>query len=167
MRASIADRLLQEYLLAEDTQLLTGNGSGSNLTGLINSANSFAYAGSKTKPVEMLIDAAAYVETNNLQVTGILLHPIDWSSILLTQSSGSTAGIYSLPGLGVVSLQNGILHINDIPVYKSTAISQGEALLGDWQNGAQLFLREDPIVEFFEQDGTNACLLYTSDAADE
>lgn len=156
LRASIADRLLQEYLLAEDSQILTGNGSGSNLSGLLVGSNSFTYAGSKTVAVEKLIDAAAAVENNNLQVTGILMNPTDYVTILLTQSSGSTAGIYSLPGLGVVSLQNGILHINDIPVYKSTAIQAGEALLGDWQNGAQLFLREDPIVEFFDQDGTNA-----------
>ena len=34
-------------------------------------------------------------------------------------------------------------------------MSDSSYLVGDWSKGAQLFVRENPIVRFFEEDGTN------------
>jgi hypothetical protein len=42
-----------------------------------------------------------------------------------------------------------------VPVFKSTAINQGFALVGDWTEGAQLITRKPPVVEFFYETGTN------------
>lgn len=155
LRASLAARLLEEYLKAEDAQILTGNATGSNLSGLLHGTNSFTYAGTGANAAEILIDSIASIEENDHQATAILMRPNAWAAIAKISSTGNTAGIYSLPGLGSITMQNGVLHINDCPVYKTTAMLAGEALTGDFVNGAMLFLREDPIVEFFDQDGTN------------
>lgn len=52
-------------------------------------------------------------------------------------------------------MQNGQLYFNGVPVYKSTAMNIQSYLVGDFAMGAQLMEREEPRVEFFEQDNTN------------
>jgi hypothetical protein len=47
------------------------------------------------------------------------------------------------------------MFISGVPVFKSTAMSDSKYLVGDWSKGAQLYVRENPIVRFFEEDGTN------------
>jgi len=155
LKSSLAARLLQKYLDAEDTQILSGTGANGQLLGLYASANSIAYVPGRTKSVEMLVDAMSVVEELNHNVDGVLLRPRGYNDILLSQSSGSTSGIYSLPGLGMVSMQNNQLNIAGAPVWKSTAQVDNTFLTGDFDKGAMLLFREDPIVEFFEQDGDN------------
>jgi hypothetical protein len=66
-----------------------------------------------------------------------------------------TTNDYTLPGLGSVNSVNGQLFVAGIPVFRSTAMSDSNYIVGDWAKGAQLFIRENPIVRFFEEDGTN------------
>ena len=155
LKSSLASRLLQKYLDAEDTQVLSGTGANGQLLGLYAAANSIAYVPGRTKSVEMIVDGMSVIEELNHNATGILLRPRGYNDILLSQSSGSTAGIYSLPGLGYVSMQNNQLNIAGAPVWKSTAQVDNTWLTGDFDKGAMLLFREDPIVEFFEQDGDN------------
>jgi HK97 family phage major capsid protein len=42
-----------------------------------------------------------------------------------------------------------------VPVYESTAMTAGKFIVGDFSLGALLLMREPPVVEFFEQDGTS------------
>lgn len=156
LKSSLAFRLLQKYLDAEDAQILNGTGANGQLLGLFNSANSITYVPGKTKSVEMLVDSITQLEVLNHTATGILLDPNGYNNALLSQSSGSTAGIYSLPG-GLVSYGgSGMgLEIAGVKTFKSTAQAANVFLTGDWEMGAQLLFREDPIVEFFEQDGDN------------
>jgi HK97 family phage major capsid protein len=161
LKASIAARLLQKYLDAEDNQILNGTGANGQLLGLYNAANSLVYgpggagSGYRTKSVEMVVDSMSLLEELNHNVTAVLVRPQGWHDLLLSQSSGSTSGIYSLPGYGMVNLSNGQLSIAGANIFKSTAQNPNTFLTGDWDMGAQLLLREDPIVEFFEQDGDN------------
>ena len=150
MRSYLQSRLLESYLDAEDNQLLNGNGTSPNLGGLITNAE--AYTGFRTIQVEKLIDSVAQIETNNHSANGILLSPEQYYALLLTRS---TTNEYTLPGLGVVNSINGQMYISGIPVFKSTAMADDKYLVGDWAKGAQLFVRENPIVRFFEEDGTN------------
>lgn len=155
LKASIASRLLQKYLDAEDTQILSGTGNGGQLSGLYASGNSIAYVPGRTKSIEMVVDSQSIIEELNHNVTGMLFRPRGYNDLMLSQSAGSTTGIYSLPGVGTVAMVNGQLTVNGAPAYKTTAMVDNSFLLGDFQNAAMLLLREDPIVEFFEQDGDN------------
>jgi HK97 family phage major capsid protein len=150
MRSYLQSRLLESYLDAEDAQLLNGNGSSPNLGGLITNAE--AYTGFRTIQVEKLIDSVAQIDSNNHSANGILLSPEQYYALLLTRS---TTNEYTLPGLGVVNSINGQMFISGIPVFKSTAMADDKYLVGDWAKGAQLYVRENPIVRFFEEDGTN------------
>lgn len=156
LKSNLAFRLLQKYLDAEDNGILNGTGANGQLQGIYKAGNSIAYAGGKTKSVEMIVDAISQLEVLNHTATGVLLDPIGYNNVLLSQSAGNTSGIYSLPG-GLVSYGGNAtgLEVAGTTSFKSTAQSANKFLVGDWQMGAQLLFREDPIVEFFEQDGDN------------
>jgi HK97 family phage major capsid protein len=150
MRSYLQSRLLEQYLDAEDNQLLNGSGVSPNLGGLITNAE--AYSGFRTIQVEKLIDSIAQIDGNNHSANGILLSPEQYYALLLTKG---TTNDYTLPGLGTVTSVNGQMFISGVPVFKSTAMSDSNYLVGDWSKGAQLYVRENPIVRFFEEDGTN------------
>ena len=150
MRSYLQSRLLEQYLDAEDNQLLNGSGISPNLGGLITNAE--AYSGFRTIQVEKLVDSIAQIDGNNHSANGILLSPEQYYALLLTKG---TTNDYTLPGLGTVTSVNGQMFISGVPVFKSTAMSDSKYLVGDWSKGAQLYVRENPIVRFFEEDGTN------------
>jgi HK97 family phage major capsid protein len=150
MRSYLQSRLLEQYLDAEDNQLLNGSGVSPNLGGLITNAE--AYAGFRTIQVEKLLDSVAQIEGNNHSANGILLSPEQFYALMLTKG---TTNDYTLPGGVAVNLVNGQMFISGVPIFKSTAMSDAKYLVGDWSKGAQLFVRENPIVRFFEEDGTN------------
>ena len=150
MRSYLQSRLLESYLDAEDAQLLNGNGTSPNLGGIITNAE--AYAGFRTIQVEKILDSVAQVESNNHSVNGILVSPEQFYALLMTKS---TTNEYTLPKPDAVNYVNGQIFIAGIPVYKTTAMADDKYVVGDWAKGAQLFVRENPIVRFFEEDGTN------------
>jgi len=149
MTSFLQSRLLEKYLVAEDAQLLSGNGTAPNLQGLTGVAA--AFSGAATVDVEQLVQAIAQVEASNYSATGILINPTDWANIINTKNTNSA---YSLPGSTVVTT-DGQLSIAGIPVFKSTAIAADKFLVGDWAMGAQIMQRDGISVQFSEFDGNN------------
>lgn len=149
MTSFLQQRLLEKYLVAEDAQLLSGNGTAPNLTGLTTVAS--AFSGAATVDVEQLVQAIAQVESSNYTATGIMINPTDWANIVNTKPTNAA---YSLPGSTVVTT-NGQLSIAGIPVYTSTAIAADKFLVGDWSMGAQIMQRDGISVRFSEFDGNN------------
>ncbi len=149
-RSYLQMRLLEMYLKAEDNQVLLGNGTSPQLTGLLTVA---VAATNTTGPnIERLVRAIAQLEASDYTATGIILHPSAYFEIALNKAVGS--GEYDLP-TALVIIQNGQMYIAGVPVYKTTAIATTKYLVGDWMMGAQLFIREQPVIEFFDQDANN------------
>tara|TARA_R110000868_G_scaffold410894_1_gene700743 strand:+ start:1536 stop:2678 length:1143 start_codon:yes stop_codon:yes gene_type:complete len=149
MTSFLQARLLEKYLVAEDFQLLSGDGTSPNLQGILGVAS--AYGGSSVVYVAQIIESCAQVAAANYNVTGILINPTDWAQIMLTQNTNSP---YSLPGATVVS-PDGTLSIAGIPVYQSTAIVAGTFLVGDWAMGAQIMQNQGINIQFSEFDADN------------
>jgi HK97 family phage major capsid protein len=148
-RSYLQMRLMEMYLKVEDTQILTGNGTSPQLEGLLTVA---VAANVTTGPnIERLVRAISQLESSDYTATGIVLHPAAYYSIALNKATGS--GEYDLPG--IVVIQNGQLYVAGVPVYKTTAIDADTYLVGDFELGCQLFIREQPVVEFFDQDANN------------
>jgi HK97 family phage major capsid protein len=149
LRSYLQMRLMEMYLNAEDNQILNGNGTSPQLEGLLTVA---VPATVTTGPnIERLVMAISQLESSDYTATGIVMHPSAYYAIALNKASGS--GEYDLPG--IVVLQNGQLYVAGVPVYMTTAMSPLQYLVGDWAQGAQYFIREQPTVEFFEQDQDN------------
>lgn len=147
MTTYLQSRLLELLLRSEDTQLISGNGTSPNLSGITDSGNYTAASTSETTGALMLIDAISQLEGYDREANGILLHPTDyWNLAKLTNLNQSSA---------VVTSENGVLRIGGVPVYRSTACTVDKYIVGDWVMGANLLTREAPRVEFFYEDGTN------------
>jgi len=149
MTSFLQSRLLEKYLVAEDAQLLSGNGTAPNLQGITGVAT--AATGAATVDVEQLVQAISQLETSDYSATGILVNPTDWAAIMNTKNTNSA---YSLPASTVVTT-DGSVSIAGIPLYKSTAIAVDKFLVGDWSMGAQIMQNQGISVQFSEMDGDN------------
>lgn len=145
-------RLLERLLQVEDDQLINGNGTSPNISGIADTGNFTAATAAQTLPkVEQLVYAINQLEELNRNPDAILLRPSDFWSIVLTAASGS--GEYDLPS--VVTYAGGQLRIAGIPVYRTTAMTADQFIVGDFGMGAMLLQRSAPRIEFFREDGTN------------
>jgi HK97 family phage major capsid protein len=149
MTSFLQARLLEKYLLAEDAQLLNGNGTAPNLQGITGVAS--AFGGAATVDVEQLVQAIAQVSNANYSANGILINPTDWAAIMNTKNTNAA---YSLPASTVVTT-DGTVSIAGIPVFKSTAIAADKFLVGDWSMGAQIMQNQGISVQFSEMDSDN------------
>lgn len=152
MTAFLQMRLMEKLLVAEDNQLLNGNGTAPNISGITDTGNFTAANSSDTVDIEQLVMAISQLEDEEERyANGILLRPSDYYRIALNKATGS--GEYDLPG--IVTLQNGILNIAGVPTYASTAANADQFIVGDFRMGALLLTREPAVIEFFYEDGTN------------
>lgn len=149
LRSFLQMRLMEMYLRVEDAQVLSGNGTGSNLEGILTVAT--ALNDTTGADIELMIKAISQLESADYTATGFVIHPAAFYAIAINKAAGS--GEYDLPGIVVIS--NGQLFVAGVPVYKTTAMPRSTGLVGDWALGAQLFIREQPVVEFFDQDANN------------
>jgi HK97 family phage major capsid protein len=142
-------RLLEMYLKAEDNQILNGNGTSPQLEGLLSVATPANVTTGAN--IERLVKAISQSASSDYTPNGGIMHPAAYYDIALNKATGS--GEYDLPG--IVVLQNGQLFVAGVPIYQTTAIQVDTYLIGDWTLGAQYFIREQPTVEWFEEDRDN------------
>jgi len=152
LRSYLQMRLMEMYLKVEDAQILNGNGTSPQLDGLL--TNAVVNPNNTGANIERLVRAIAHLESTDYTATGIVLHPAAYYEIALNKATGS--GEYDLPG--IVVIQNGQLYVAGVPVYKTTAIDASTYLVGDFEMGCQLFIREQPEIRFFEEDANNVTL---------
>jgi len=149
----LAARAPEKLLTVEDTQLLSGNGTAPNLTGIITSATDFA-AGAFANKVEaanefdVLTVAINQLALVNYTPDYIMLNPTDFHKIVLLKA---TTNEY-LQEQVYMGLQPQFL---GIPVVINTAVPAGDYLVGNFAVGTQLWIRQNLSLEFFREDGTN------------
>lgn len=142
--ASIIDNRLR-YGLAykEEQQLLTGDGTGQNLLGIIPQATAFSApfdpAGTETV-IDSLRLALLQSELAEFASTGIVLNPTDWARIELLKDTTGRYIIGNPQGTMAPTLWNR-------PVVATQAISVDKFLCGAFQQGAQVFDRWQARVE--------------------
>lgn len=149
----ISTRAPEKLLEVEDTQILSGTGSGAQLSGIIGDAADFA-AGSLAGTVEsanefdVIVASLNQLALSNYNADTILLNPSDFHKILLlkdTQNNYLKDQVYN--GLQPVFM--------GVKVVLNTAIAAGTFLIGNFSVGTQLWVRDGLNVEFFREDGTN------------
>jgi HK97 family phage major capsid protein len=149
----LAARAPEKLLTVEDTQLLSGNGTSPNLTGIITASTDFAggsFVGQITAPnqFDVLTVAINQLALVNYTPDYIMLNPTDFHKILLLKA---TTNEY-LQEQAYMGLQPQFL---GIPVVLNTAIPAGDYLVGNFAVGTQMWIRQNLSLEFFREDGTN------------
>ena len=141
----INGRLLVGLGLELEDQVLTGNGSGENFTGLLNVSGINIQGKGSDNTLDALFKARTQVRVNGKgRPSAYVLHPNDWESVRLARENADTG---TLGGylMGAPSI-SGPVTVWGIPVVESEAITENTGLVGDWSQGASLFDREQAAV---------------------
>jgi HK97 family phage major capsid protein len=152
LRSIIDNELLYGLRLTEDNQILSGAGTGEDLTGILNTTGIQTYswsAGATTPVADTKADAIRRAATLSYlayyEPTGIIVNPNDWEDIELTKNSQGTYLLAMSVAGGAES------QIWRIPVIDTPAIASGTALIGAFGTGAQLYDREAATIRISEQ----------------
>ena len=150
----LSARAPEKLLEVEDAQILSGNGSAPNLSGITTDAAAFNLAGEFADAVDsanqfdVLIASLNQLAIANYSADTIMLHPTDFHKILLLKDS--TAEYIKKDVYQGLQPQ-----FNGVRVVLNTAITSGTFLVGNFAQGTQLWVRDNVNVEFFREDGTN------------
>lgn len=145
-------RLPEKLMRVEDQQILYGTGLNNQLKGIDHADNQTAETSTATVLAERIIDAISQLEdANERYATGVIVRPKEYYNFFKNKAGGS--GEYDLPRN--FTFVNGVLYVSGVPVVPTTAVTDGDFFVGDWQEGAELLIQEAMRLEFFEQDGTN------------
>ena len=155
LRSIIDSELMYGLRLQEDSQILNGNGTGENLTGVLQTSGIQTYdwsdgayssvAGLSDTKADAIRRAATLSFLAYYEPTGVVLHPNDWEDIELTKDGN---GAYVV---AVSVAMGGEQKLWRIPVVDTPAIAEGTALVGAFGTGAQLYDREQASIRISEQ----------------
>lgn len=142
----LIDREMREdALLALETEILTGDGSGEHFTGITNVSGTISQAWS-TDMVTTTRKAKTALEAAFQTPSAYVLHPTDWEAIDLLQDNEGRYYYGGPSGAGTPTLHG-------LPVVVTPAITAGVGLLADWSK-ARLRVREDMRLDA-DRSGTN------------
>ena len=113
--------MVSEYLKQEDAEFYA------DLIAVANGEDEIA--GAITSDVEKIMGWVTNLRAADYDPNGVVMHPSDVFKIFINK--GATSGDYTLPP-GVVVANNGGISIYGLPVYQTTFIPEGKALVGDW-----------------------------------
>lgn len=150
LQSYIDGRLRYGLRYVEENQLLLGDGTGQNLLGLMPQATEFDDARRKAgdTKIDTIRRAITQVRIAEFRATGIVMHPSDWEDIELTKTDDN-AYVFANP-------QNTAQpRLWGLPVVDSTAIPEGEFMVGAFRLAAQVFDREAANVEVSTEDSDN------------
>lgn len=150
LRSIIDQRLRYGLAYIEEAQLLTGSGTGQNLSGLITNATAYAAPGSLTasSPVDVARLMILQVALAEYPANGIVMNPIDMAAIEMMKDQ---AGGY-LIGDPQGTIQK---RLWGLPVIETQAIGVDKSLVGAFDLAAQIFDRQDATVEVSTEDQDN------------
>lgn len=143
LRSIIDNRLLYGLAYKEESQLLSGDGTGQNLNGIITQATAYSAPFTPTDDngaidqIRLMMLQAALAE---YPPTGIVMHPSDWARIELTKDGMGRYIIGNPQSMAQPTLWG-------LPVVPTQAITIDKALVGAFKLGAQVFDRWQARVE--------------------
>jgi HK97 family phage major capsid protein len=132
-----------------DTQLLTGNGSGQNISGLLDGGNYTAFSPTAGETQLDSINRMKYlVEAADYSPTVVILNPATWGDIERLKGTDDHY-IIGMPQSVIGPVLWGL------PVVVTNAMPVGKAHVSAMPILAQQWNRSGVVVEMFEQDDTN------------
>jgi len=160
LQSTIDGELTYKLQLESDDQLLNGDGTGQNLTGILQDAsiNNVGELTVGTAPADVpaaMIDhiRAAITECQKSEyynINGLVMNPVDWQTL---ETAKATDGHYLLVAFAATSGETPTVW--RVPVIVTNAIAENTFLLGDWTLGAQLYVREGISIRTSEHHDAN------------
>lgn len=155
LRGLIDSELTYGLQLQSDAQLLFGDGTGANLTGIMNDSaiNDVGEIASGTAAADVPAAMIAQIRKAKTQcqlseyynINGLVLNPEDFETL---ETAKATDGHYLLVSFAATATTPE--SIWRIPVVITSAMTKGSFLLGDWSIGAKVYDRESVSVRVSE-----------------
>ena len=152
----LSARVPGKVLSVEDNEIVSGDGSSPNLSGLLTDGTAFTTSSGglfyqsieSANEFDVIVVALNQLSLLNYQADTILMNPTDFHKIVLLKS---TANEY---------LRNQIITgiqptVNGVPITLSTAMPNGKFLVGNLAQASQLWVRDGLGIEFSREDSTN------------
>lgn len=149
LRSHIDTRLMYGLKLEEESQLLSGDGTGGNLNGLITQATAYNTGldvANDTK-VDQLRHAILQVTQSEYMADGIVLNPADWHTIELLKVNPGTDDRY----IWADPQSRNVPRLWGLPVVETQSQTSGEFLVANFAMSCQIFDRWDATIEVANQ----------------
>ena len=152
LRSIIDNELMYGLRLQEDYQILQGDGTGENLTGILETSGIQTYDwsnGAVTPVPDNKADAIRRAATLSFlayyEPSGVVMHPNDWEDIELAKDE------YGQYLVAVSVALGGEPKVWRLPIVETPAMPEGKALVGSFGQGAQIYDREQASIRISEQ----------------
>lgn len=141
LQSFIEGRLQYGLKLEEEDQLLNGDGTGSNLSGILDSGNFTAYTRAQTGDtnIDTLRRAITQAALSEFMADTIVINTADWEAIELTKATDGQY-VWTNPAIGNAPQLWGKR------VVATNAITAGTFLVGAFAMGAQIWDRQQASV---------------------
>lgn len=150
LQSYVNNRLLYGLALKEEEQLLNGDGTGDNLSGINNVATAYDTTLNVTgdTKADMIAHAIYQVTESEFSASGIILNPRDWHNIALLKDNEGRY-IFGGPQAFTSNIMWGL------PVVPTRAQAQGTFTVGGFDLASQVWDRMDATVEVSREDRDN------------
>jgi HK97 family phage major capsid protein len=150
LESYVNNRLLFGLALVEETQLLNGDGTGDNLTGLNQVATAYDAALNATGDTraDQIAHAIFQTSESEFEASGIILNPRDWHAIALLKDAEGRY-IFGGPAAFAAKVMWGL------PVVATKAQALGTFTVGGFDLASQVWDRMDATVEVSREDRDN------------
>ena len=150
LKSFINSRLTEGVKFAEDFDLLHSVGDGQKLTGLFNVPGVQQYTGvAKDKYSVQMRRAITKSLLAEYEPSGVVLSPSMWEQVEVEEDSTGAFRVAVQVAVGAVK------QVWRIPVVETTAMPDGQYLLGAFGMGAQLYDRENVSVTVSSENSDN------------
>jgi HK97 family phage major capsid protein len=148
LSTNTTNRLLYEVNRRTEHQILLGDGTGENITGIFNTTGigSIAFA-TGTPQADLILQGVTSVRLSNGQPNGIVVNPSDYQQMLELKATGSGE---RLDSEGAFTATPDTMW--GIPLVQTALMPVGQALVGDFLRGTHLFVREGLTVRISDSD---------------
>lgn len=156
LQSYIDARLRYGVLLRLETQVINGNGTSPNLSGMLDGSNFTAFTPETGENEFDAINRAKYaVIATDFEADTVILNPADWGSMERRKTGAQGDGAY-LSAISAVYVSGGLTvsTLWGLRVVLSNSIAAGTFIVLA-SSAVQVFVRDDVVVEIFEQDSDN------------
>lgn len=141
----INQRLPYLVKFKEDYEFLNGSGTWPDLTGILNTSGVQSQSATSGDPAVTIANAMAKIQVVDGQATAVVMYPTDATTMFVKRAS--TSGIFDAG----TPFANMPMSVWGLPVYQTRAMTQGHALVADFQRGAIIADRQQVTIETFDQ----------------